>query len=311
MNADGSGQHRARVHSSAVWSHDGRWVVFARVGSAAAHDYALHVGVASRDGSHRRQIARFRDEPCFHADWSPDDTRIAYTLGCDADFMDLFVAGRGGHSHLLARGGYAKGAFWAVAPSWSPDGGAILTAAGDKRGTWRLTLLDPDGKARRPIHGSALELGSTPWKFEWSRDGKRILFVDDRQGSRVLYVINRDGSGRRRVSPASLRVFTFDLSPDGAMIAFTGGDGDHRDVYVTSTSGNRIRKLTDGVADLNPAWSPDGLHIAFERVARRTNNPRSLVSQIYVMNADGSDQRNVSRSATSDSEPRWVPVPSN
>jgi TolB protein len=227
--------------------------------------------------------------------------------------MPLFVAGRrGGPSRLLAAGGYAKGALWAVGPSWSPDGNTILVAAAsDKQRTWRLTLLDPAGSARQAIGGSSLELGPQPWTFLWSRDGKRIFFVDDEQASRPLYVINRRGGSRKRISPDGLRIFTFDLSPDGTMITFAAGDGNHRDVYVMRTSGDGARKLTDGVADLTPSWSPDGQHIVFERVTRRTDSPRLFLSQIYVMNADGSGQRDVSQSSGDDTEPRWLPAESS
>jgi Tol biopolymer transport system component len=49
-----------------------------------------------------------------------------------------------------------------------------------------------------------------------------------------------------------------------------------------------------------PAWSPDGRKLAF--VSRRDGN-----SEIYVMNADGSDQRNLTRHAASDQSPAWSP----
>ena len=49
-----------------------------------------------------------------------------------------------------------------------------------------------------------------------------------------------------------------------------------------------------------PAWSPDGRKLAF--VSRRDGN-----SEIYVMNADGSGQENLTRQPASDSHPSWSP----
>src|SRR6187455_2192730 len=47
-----------------------------------------------------------------------------------------------------------------------------------------------------------------------------------------------------------------------------------------------------------PAWSPDGRKLAF--VSERDGN-----AEIYVMNADGSEQENLTRQPSSDSHPSW------
>ena len=49
-----------------------------------------------------------------------------------------------------------------------------------------------------------------------------------------------------------------------------------------------------------PAWSPDGRKIAF--VSDRDGN-----SEIYVMNADGSGQRRLTRNPAYDADPAWSP----
>ena len=49
-----------------------------------------------------------------------------------------------------------------------------------------------------------------------------------------------------------------------------------------------------------PAWSPDGRKLAF--VSRRDGN-----SEIYVINADGSAQENLTRQPANDSHPSWSP----
>jgi len=45
-----------------------------------------------------------------------------------------------------------------------------------------------------------------------------------------------------------------------------------------------------------PSWSPNGQEIAFEEA-----------SDIYVMNADGSAQRNLTRGCPRESQPVWAP----
>jgi Tol biopolymer transport system component len=52
--------------------------------------------------------------------------------------------------------------------------------------------------------------------------------------------------------------------------------------------------------EADPAWSPDGRSIAFR--STRDGNP-----EIYVMNADGSGQRNLTRSPADEGWIAWSP----
>jgi TolB protein len=68
--------------------------------------------------------------------------------------------------------------------------------------------------------------------------------------------------------------------------------------------GDHILELINGKSapgDVQtPAWSPDGRKLAF--VSQRDGN-----SEIYVMNADGSAQENLTRQPANDSHPSWSP----
>lgn len=63
-----------------------------------------------------------------------------------------------------------------------------------------------------------------------------------------------------------------------------------------------IVQLTDSHAiDVRPAWSPDNRLIAFQ------SNRDSATFHIYVMNADGSNQRALTKGTTDDRHPIWTP----
>ena len=65
--------------------------------------------------------------------------------------------------------------------------------------------------------------------------------------------------------------------------------------------GKKARKLTSNDAtDGEPAWSPDGSKIAF-------STGRDGQSEVYVMDADGSNQTNLTNNVAYDAEPTWSP----
>lgn len=61
-----------------------------------------------------------------------------------------------------------------------------------------------------------------------------------------------------------------------------------------------LRLTTDPANDLRPAWSPDGTRIAF--FSNRSGN-----NEIWLMNADGSDQRQLTNDPADDRRPAWSP----
>ena len=52
--------------------------------------------------------------------------------------------------------------------------------------------------------------------------------------------------------------------------------------------------------DADPTWSPDGLRVAFE-------SKRDGEFGIYVMNADGREQRRLTRNGRDGGDPGWSP----
>ena len=83
------------------------------------------------------------------------------------------------------------------------------------------------------------------------------------------------------------------------------------EIYVMEVDGKNQRRLINNPAsDYSPSWSPDGKRIAFvsERAGHAHRRiPGLHTSEIYVMDADGSNQLNLTNNLTEDRYPAWSP----
>jgi Tol biopolymer transport system component len=111
------------------------------------------------------------------------------------------------------------------------------------------------------------------------------------------------------------------LSPDGRTIVFTSlKDGD-LDIYTMNIDGSNVRRLTNTLGyDGGPWWSPDGTKIVY-RAHHPTDSTeiadyKALLGQrmirpsrmeLWVMNADGSGQRQITRLGGANFGPSWTP----
>jgi len=128
----------------------------------------------------------------------------------------------------------------------------------------------------------------------WSSDGNRIAYVERGDpagpdaGTRNLYVIGADGSGAVQLTSAG-NVFGFDWSPDGSHLVYAiGADDDTADLWIIGADGTSPTPLHDpgdDVGAVEPAWSPDGTTIVFERGERLDGI--FWQSELYVIDAAG------------------------
>ena len=93
-----------------------------------------------------------------------------------------------------------------------------------------------------------------------------------------------------------------------ADIVFLSDRDGKSDVYVMNDQGGNVRRITDTpFAQSNLAWSPDGQQIAFSTDLHSAEPGRSQQIDIFIMNADGSRQRNLTQHPALDSGSSWSP----
>lgn len=134
----------------------------------------------------------------------------------------------------------------------------------------------------------------------WSPDMKRIAFFRFYSFDRsALFVMNADGSDVRNIrntryvnSPAS-------WSPDGRRLAIsTSVDAttSHHLLVLNLADHSETALVSSGLSADWPAWSPDGKSIAY------------VTNDIYTINADGSNRRNLTDGKFNDvRSPDWSP----
>lgn len=126
---------------------------------------------------------------------------------------------------------------------------------------------------------------------QFSPDGERIAYVSNADGNFNVYVMNSDGSGVVQLTDDPAWDSNISWSPDGEWIAFASLRSGNGDIYIVKADGSGLKQLTDTPEyEASPIWSPDGRRIVFMRRVEY-GAERSFVP--FVMNADGSDQRNL------------------
>jgi TolB protein len=157
----------------------------------------------------------------------------------------------------------------------------------------------------------------------FSPDGTQVVFQSNRTGNVELYAMKADGTGVRRLTDSPGDDGHPHWSADGARIVFNSArttpdpsvpwGRQWHEIFTMSADGTDLRQITrcQSVCTYG-ALSPDGRSVAYGKV---TGDPgfnwdmslSARNSEVFVANAEGTDERNVSHSAGFDGWPMWSP----
>jgi Tol biopolymer transport system component len=176
-------------------------------------------------------------------------------------------------------------------------------AAGSSK-TVRGRIIDKDGGFSE--YTRTVTVNPAPPSYT---NGK-IAFASFRPNSEI-FTMKTDGSEQIQLTDSSGDNLGPAFTPDGTRIAFSSTRTYAEDIYIMNANGSGLARLTTDPAsnpafDEDPAFSPDGSKIVFSRDPDDPNNPFQD-SEIWVMNADGTGQSQLTDTAGVNMHPVFSP----
>jgi Tol biopolymer transport system component len=319
------------------FSPDGSFVTFWAKRPDGSGTGAISIWSAPTFGGQPRPLF----EGVAESDFSPDGARLVYHTPGPGDPMFITDAGRTSEGRRIFT---APAGLHAHYPRWSPDARFIYFVVGslpDKLDIWRIRadggaaqqITSHNGRVEHPVLLDARTLvylasdpdGSGPWLY--SIDVERRIPHKLASGVDRYTSLAASADGQHLVTTqARLRrtlwrvpiVDASEAAPNAARLLLTTGTGFSPRfgpgyvLYVSeNAAGESLWKIADGKASVlwsgagarifgGPAIASDGQRIAFSV----RQDGRTL---LYVVQADGTNARVVSRSLELQGAPAWAP----
>jgi TolB protein len=282
------------------------------------------VFVVNSDGTGERQLTRppagtVDDQP----DWSPDGREIAFErCGGSAPCSVWTVPAAGGEAHKARVRCRLKPICDVSAATWTRDGRLVVHIAQGRDRTHgavnqiqssSIVVLEPHNAGQRTIAERTRWTGDTATPAV-SPDGLKVVYkrwnswrTRPRLGQ-ALHVVDIDGTHDHRVTPWELGAGDHPVwSPDSATIlfrSFEAEDAKQSDFWTVHADGSGLAQLTHvkpGTLVRSASYSLDGQWIVHATDGVGGN------ADVFVMRADGTDNRPITRTKLWDSAPDWGP----
>lgn len=201
----------------------------------------------------------------------------------------------------------------------------------------RIYSMNIDGSATKQVSNGE---GRTTCAY-YFKGGKRIIYASTHSGGKdcppdpdrsngyvwpvygdyELYTAKADGTDIKRLTNVAGYDAEATVSPDGKKIVFTSERDGDLELYSMDIDGKNVKRLTDAIGyDGGAFYSPDSKMIVYRRSTPKTEAEIArykdllakklvvpTVFEIWVMNADGSNKRQVTSLESASFAPFFTP----
>ncbi len=213
----------------------------------------------------------------------------------------------------------------------------IFQSKRDGNGCDRIYSMNVDGTKTKQVSNGE---GRTTCAY-YFKGGKRVIYASTHSGGKdcppeadrskgyvwpvygdyELYTAKADGTDIKRLTNSPGYDAEATVSPDGKKIVFTSERDGDLDLYTMDVDGKNVKRLTDEVGyDGGAFFSPDSKMIVYRRSSPKTEAEikryKELLAQklvvptifeIWVMNADGTNKRQVTKLGSASFAPFFTP----
>jgi TolB protein len=282
-----------------------------RIAFASARNGVQQIFTMQSDGGDVRHVSPDQSSSELGSpNWSPDAARLIHTA--------MNTAGGAPQPEIVDRPSDGSGSFrmLQISPAvdtdpvylpGDPQGGYVFSS--DRDGDFEIYYATPAGGATKKLTDNTATDGhpsfSTP-----SNGVVRMVFHSNADGDFDVYRQDVSTSGDRIGSPVNLTPEAAgqaphdELAPDFALarnkITYHGNEHGDFDIFsLDLTTMLETHLTTDAANETNPAFSPTGDFIAFEKDLGGGN------TEVFVMPASGGTGTNVTNSPGADGAPEW------
>ncbi len=229
---------------------------------------------------------------------------VVFEMRGNIDLYAINVARKSLTARLTSADGLDRG------PALAPDRQTVAYLSGEGEDA-TLRVVAVDGSGDRPLYATPPPGCPQQGRPSWNpADATELAVVCVDGDQRSLRIVGIEGQLRQVVDINGLLPVDPSFTRDGSRIVFSAdpaGGANGGSLYSVEADGrSEPVQLTDSPpgSDTGAVFSPSGQQIVFRRLLAGTEggNP-----EIFLMNADGSDQRALAPDPARDSGPGWSP----